>query len=78
MPLGKACQPKREGCSQDPALEVMWAPSKPAAKFADGENEALSLESQRGRQAPQMRGPSSLRIFCSIMLSGTLEPTVHS
>lgn len=51
MPLGRPVSPRREGCSQDPASGGDVAPAKPAAGFADRENEALGLGHE----------PSSLR-----------------
>lgn len=71
-PWEDLCQPKGEGCTQDPPLEGMRAPSEAGAAFTDVENEALGQESQPERQCV-MRTPTSLRIFFSTMFSGTVH-----
>lgn len=72
MPLGRPVSPRGRGVPRIPPLEGMWAPFKAGAAFTDVENEALGLGSQPGRQCV-LRTPTSLRIFLSTMLSGTMH-----
>lgn len=67
-----SASPRGRGVPRIPPLEGMWAPSEAGAAFTDVENEVLGLESQPERQC-MMRTPTSLRIFFSTTLSGTVH-----